>query len=285
MEAVALDDKLPSPFLDKYEPQKGKADYMFICSPQKWRAHIHFSEQLKMSFHCFDGLCCKVFPQRNDYTIYLVGQYLDGRNAKSGLVLKYLRVGRQVDEAIRSIATQFEDPKKLTAIDLKVELDTTKPEKFKMLKITPCVDGKRMAGKEALLDLKEQIKVFLPNLESSIARPMDEKEFINVCEQNDIDISEFTEEAPAKTTMKKSKIQTPEDEVEPEVEEVEEEPELELSEEEADELMSEIEDEAEIEEVEEKPAPKKTTTKAPKKQKAEDIPELDDAAFDLDSLL
>lgn len=278
-EAVDLDEKLPSPYLDKYEPQKGRADYMFICSPKKWRTEIHYSEVLGKSFHCFNGLCCKVVPKKTPYTIYLVGQYMDGRNEKSGLVLKFIRAGRQVDEVFRSLAEQFEDPRQLTKVDLKVELDTSKPEQFKNLKITPCMDGKRRAGAEALADLKEQITAFMPNLEASVANIISEDDFIKLCEEKDIDLSEFTDDAPvmkaSSTVKKKAKsVEEPEeieDEVEPETEE--------------EVPFLDTEDEETEEEVEE-PAPKATKKSTPKKAQAKDIPDLDDSeGFDIDSLL
>ena len=281
-EAVDLDEKLPSPYLDKYEPQKGRADYMFICSPKKWRTEIHYSEVLGKSFHCFNGLCCKVVPKKTPYTIYLVGQYMDGRNDKSGLVLKFIRAGRQVDEVFRSLAEQFEDPRQLTKIDLKVELDTSKPEQFKNLKITPCMDGKRRAGAEALADLKEQINAFMPNLEASVANIISEDEFIKLCEEKDIDLTEFVDDTPvmkaSSTVKKKAK---PVEEVE-EPEEIEDEVEAE-TEEEVPFLDNDEEEDAEIEE---EPAPKVTKKLAPKKTKAKDIPDLDsEDGFDIDSLL
>ena len=281
MEAVALDEKMPSLYLDRYEPTKGRKDFLFICTPKKWRTAIHFSEALKTSFHCFStkdepALCCKVFPKKTEYTIYLVAQYLDGRNEKSGLVLKFLKAGRQVDEAIRSIAEQFDDPTQLTKLDLQVELDTTKSEKFKTPKITPCIDGKRKAGAEAIADIKAQIKAFLPNLDASVATVLNEESLIKLCQDNDIDISEFEDSQP--TLPKKAPKKVSEPVEEPEEIEDEVNPEEPIAEEDIDDVL---EDDIQIDEPikETKKATAKVVTK---KQNPEDISE---ESFDLDSLL
>lgn len=272
-ESVALNESIPSPYLDKYEPTKGKKDYAFICTPQKWRTDIHYSEAMKTSFHCFDGLCCKVVPKKTPTTVYLIAQYLDYKDPKSGLVLKFLKAGRQLDEQIRAIVDQFEDPSQITKIDLTLQLDTSKAEKFKMISVTPCVGGKRKACKEALLDLKEQIKAFLPNLQQSVATVMDEVQFRALCEQHNVDLSEFEDEEveSAKKKVAKKVVQ----------EEVEEPEEIEEDDESLEDDTEETVEEDEDEEVEE-PTPKASKSKTPTKRAKEDIEETD---FDIDDLL
>ena len=286
-ELVDLTENLPSPYLDKYEPTKGTKDYAFICSTKKGRTEIHYSDELKMSWHCFGGSCCKVFPKKTSYTIYLIAQYVSGRNSESSLVLKYLKAGRQLDDSIRAIAEQFEDESGITKIDLCLELDKSKSEKFKLVKITPCMDGKRKAGKEALIELKSQIKEAMGNLAQSVAQVITEEQFQKICEENNIDIEEAEQETQTKSLVGKKKAK-------PEPEEVEEEPE-EIEEDEAEEqdtILGEDEvpfgdDDVEVEdeEIEEKPAPKKTApTKKPAPKKAEPE-EVDDSDFNIDDLL
>lgn len=221
MKEVSINESIPSPYLERYEPTKGKKDIVFICTPKKWITDIHYSEQLKMAFHCFDGDCCKVFPQKSTYTIYLIAQYVDRDDPNSKLVLKFLKAGRQLDEAIRAISEQFKDPKAITGIDLTLTLDTSKSQKFKMISVTPCVDGKRKASKGALVDLKEQIKAFLPNLSASVASVISPEEFRALCEQNDIEIPSDSVSTEVKKVAKKVE-DTPVDEpIDPESEETE----------------------------------------------------------------
>ena len=254
-EEISLRDSLPSIYLDRYEPAKGRKDVAFICTPRKWRTDIHYSEALGVTFHCFDGICCDVVPQKSSYTIYLIAQYVDYNNPKSKLVLKYLKAGRQVDEQIRALVDQFEDDKGITKLDLTLTLDTSKSEKFKMVKITPILNNTRKASKEALQDLKEQLKTFMPNLQQSIATVYTEEQFKALCEEKGVYISgdyQAIEKAPS--TGKTSTKKAPAKEVAP----VEEEPE--------DVLFTE--DSTEDETVEQEPST-----------------EVEDVEFDLDSLL
>jgi hypothetical protein len=216
---VGLTESIPSPYLERYEPAKGRKDVVFICTSKKWITDIHYSEALKTSFHCFDGICCDVIPKKSTYTIYLIAQYIDYKDPNSMLVLKYLRAGRQLDEQIRALIEQYDDPKEVTKLDLTLSLDTTKGEQFKAVKVTPILNNKggRKASKEALADLKEQLKVFMPNLQQSVAQILTEEQFRTMCEEHGIDLESFESShtpAPKKTTPKKAKVEEPAEEPE-----------------------------------------------------------------------